>query len=355
MDSTVHYVEMLVRSPRRFFTEQLEVERMLEQKFLTIDMNAAIERHPNLTNGMRWILVNWLNQTVDYHRKSRQTFWLAVTLMDTFLTKVTHEIPVSKFQMLGAIFYWIAAKNEHGSDSPQVQDIVQLLGNMSQEQMEQTETDILGGECMVLNIVCFDVIYPSAASLLDHYFMHCYRADQVGQYDMCCFLLDETTLDIRYNAFSPSERASGAIYASRLLAGEADPWDDSIAKITKVPYNRALTCSQCMFNSILREGMSERSFVFRKYNHAALHRVSAVAWKRTKMLVANNRVPKLVSGAALDSPFSARHTKRLDAKMEIPRQHAPGRIQFPSDGGIDSLCDDKENIIQDKNKNKKGY
>lgn len=324
MEHTVQDVQSVVVSPERLFKEQIEVERALERKFANIDMSSAVARHPNLTVGMRWMLVEWLYQTVEYYGNPRQTFWLAATLLDTFLVTVTHELVVDKLQLLGSIFYWIAAKNEHGYDSPSIEDIVHLLGDMSIKAQNETKKELLDGECMVLNALSFGVIYPSPASLLDHFFLYLNRKTESAgsNYELCCYLLDVTALDVRFNAFSASERAGGALYTARVLTGHKHPWD-SMEQVVQVPYSRILSCSMSLLNCILREESGSKSFMFRKYNRAEHHRVSAIAMKRAKVVIAHrsNQKRPLEENDSISIPRSQRSRGNDEISTENGRVH----------------------------------
>jgi len=326
MEETLQNLKKLAASPQRWLSENLEVERALEKKYSCVDMKAAVSRHPKLTNGMRRILVEWLYQTVEYFDNGRTTFWLTVTLLDTFLSVVKNEVLADKFQMLGSIVYWIASKNENGYDAPTVEDIIQLLGELSDKDTTTARVDIFGGECMVLNVLSFNVLTPSPAILLDHYFLRCCRRDsdtlvsRDTHHALCCFLLDITAMEVRFNEFSPSERASGAVYLSRVMIGKK-PWDEIFANTVKVPVDCVKKCSDAILQVLMREKTSP-SYIHRKFNRTGCYRVAALALKFANCYWTKRANKKRCAGFGSPEPPKKRLTptgKENSEDMKTPQ------------------------------------
>lgn len=67
-----------------------------------------LQKHPEITNGMRVILVDWLVEVVQEYRLSSETLHLAVSYLDSFLS-CTAYVKRGKLQLVGTAALLIAA------------------------------------------------------------------------------------------------------------------------------------------------------------------------------------------------------------------------------------------------------
>lgn len=67
-----------------------------------------LEKHPEITNGMRAILVDWLVKVVQEYRLRSETLHLAVNYLDRFLSCTAH-VKLGKLQLVGTAALLIAA------------------------------------------------------------------------------------------------------------------------------------------------------------------------------------------------------------------------------------------------------
>lgn len=67
-----------------------------------------LERHPEITNGMRVILVDWLVEVVQEYKLRSETLHLAVNYLDRFLS-CTAGVKRGKLQLVGTAALMIAA------------------------------------------------------------------------------------------------------------------------------------------------------------------------------------------------------------------------------------------------------
>ena len=67
-----------------------------------------LQKHPEITNGMRVILVDWLVEVVQDYRFRSETLHLAVNYLDSFLSR-TASVKRGKLQLVGTAALLIAA------------------------------------------------------------------------------------------------------------------------------------------------------------------------------------------------------------------------------------------------------
>lgn len=70
-----------------------------------------LTRHPVLQPRMRAILLDWLNEVTDVYKLHRETFYLAIDLVDRFLS-AEQDVPKQELQLIGITCLFIAAKIE---------------------------------------------------------------------------------------------------------------------------------------------------------------------------------------------------------------------------------------------------
>ena len=69
-----------------------------------------MKKQPDITCGMRAILVDWLVEVADEFGIDPQTFYLTMSITDRFLSSMS--VMRSKLQLIGATSMYIAAKFE---------------------------------------------------------------------------------------------------------------------------------------------------------------------------------------------------------------------------------------------------
>ena len=80
-------------------------------------------KQPDITNGMRAILVDWLVEVVQEFKLEPQTFYLSMSIVDRFLSCMS--VLRSKLQLVGTASIYIAAKFEE-IYPPEIADFVYI-------------------------------------------------------------------------------------------------------------------------------------------------------------------------------------------------------------------------------------
>ena len=86
-----------------------------------------MDEQKDLNASMRSALVNWLVRVHDKFRLRPTVLYLAVSIVDRFLSE--HQTPRSKLELLGCVALFIASKLEM-SDPPVAQDFIDVAGNI---------------------------------------------------------------------------------------------------------------------------------------------------------------------------------------------------------------------------------
>ncbi|KAI9768366.1 MAG: G2/mitotic-specific cyclin [Geoglossum simile] len=175
-----------------------------------------MEDQADLEWKMRGILIDWLIEVHTRFHLLPETLFLAVNIIDRFLS--TKVVQLARLQLVGVTAMFIASKYEEVL-SPHVGNFRHVADDGF------TEQEILSAERFVLSALNYDLSYPNPMNFLrriskaDNYEIH---TRTLGKY-----LLEISLLDHRFMCYQPSHIAAAAMYLSRLIL-ERGEWDASL-------------------------------------------------------------------------------------------------------------------------------
>jgi hypothetical protein len=158
---------------------------------------------------MRQTLVDWLLQVHLQYHLLPETLWIAVNIVDRFLTK--RVVSLVKLQLVGVTAMFVAAKYEEIL-APGVEEFVYVTEN------GYSKEEIFKGERIVLHTLDFKVSqYCSPYSWMR-------KISQADDYDIQTrtlgkFLTEVTLLDHRFLRVKPSLIAAVGMYSARRMLG----------------------------------------------------------------------------------------------------------------------------------------
>lgn len=180
------------------YLKELEISTMANPDY----MNNQTE----LEWKMRGILVDWLLEVHTRFRLLPETLFLAVNIIDRFLS--TKVVQLDRLQLVGVTAMFIASKYEEVL-SPHVQNFRHVADDGF------TEEEILSAERFVLAALNYDLSYPNPMNFLR-------RISKADNYDIQTrtlgkYLLEISCLDHRFIGHPPSQVAAAAMYLARLV------------------------------------------------------------------------------------------------------------------------------------------
>lgn len=192
-------------------------EYLKELEIATMANPDYMESQNELEWKMRGILVDWLLEVHTRFRLLPETLFLAVNIIDRFLS--TKIVQLDRLQLVGVTAMFIASKYEEVL-SPHVQNFRHVADDGF------TEEEILSAERFVLSALNYDLSYPNPMNFLR-------RISKADNYDIQTrtlgkYLLEIGCLDHRFLAHPPSQVAAAAMYLARLVL-ERGPWDSTLA------------------------------------------------------------------------------------------------------------------------------
>lgn len=171
-----------------------------------------MDHQEDLDWSMRGVLIDWLVEVHTRFRLLPETLFLAVNIVDRFLS--SKVVPLDKFQLVGVTAMFIASKYEEVL-SPHVASFVHVADEGF------TVDEVLAAERYTLTALKYDLSYPNPMNFLrriskaDNYDIH---TRTIGKY-----LMEISLLDHRFMSYRQSHIAAASMYLSRLIL-ERGPW-----------------------------------------------------------------------------------------------------------------------------------
>jgi hypothetical protein len=191
-------------------------EYLKELEIATMANPDYMENQNELEWKMRGILVDWLLEVHTRFRLLPETLFLAVNIIDRFLS--AKVVQLDRLQLVGVTAMFIASKYEEVL-SPHVQNFRHVADDGF------TEDEILSAERFVLAALNYDLSYPNPMNFLR-------RISKADNYDIQTrtlgkYLLEIGCLDHRFLAHPPSQVAAASMYLARLVL-DRGPWDATL-------------------------------------------------------------------------------------------------------------------------------
>ncbi|GME60064.1 g2 mitotic-specific cyclin-b [Neofusicoccum parvum] len=191
------------------YLRELEIATMANPDYM--------DNQSELEWKMRGILVDWLLEVHTRFRLLPETLFLAVNIIDRFLSRKV--VQLDRLQLVGVTAMFIASKYEEVL-SPHVQNFRHVADDGF------TEEEILSAERFVLAALDYDLSYPNPMNFLR-------RISKADNYDIQTrtlgkYLLEISCLDHRFIAYPPSQISAAAMYLARLVLDRGE-WDAVLA------------------------------------------------------------------------------------------------------------------------------
>ena len=177
-----------------------------------------MDHQDDLEWKMRGILVDWLIEVHMRFRLLPETLFLAVNIIDRFLSQKV--VPLDKLQLVGITAMFIASKYEEVL-SPHVGNFTHVADDGF------TVDEVLAAERYTLSTLKYDLSYPNPMNFLR-------RISKADNYDIQTrtlgkYLMELSLVDHRFLEYRQSHIAAAAMYLARMIL-ERGPWDNTLTK-----------------------------------------------------------------------------------------------------------------------------
>lgn len=179
-----------------------------------------MDHQDDLEWKMRGILVDWLIEVHMRFRLLPETLFLAVNIIDRFLSQKV--VPLDKLQLVGITAMFIASKYEEVL-SPHVGHFTHVADDGF------TVDEVLAAERYTLSTLNYDLSYPNPMNFLR-------RISKADNYDIQTrtlgkYFTELTLVDHRFLEYTQSHISAAAMYLARLIL-DRGPWDITLTKFS---------------------------------------------------------------------------------------------------------------------------
>ncbi|CEP22879.1 CLB2 [Cyberlindnera jadinii] len=245
-------------------------EYLAKLEIKTLPLATYMEKQIHLTDYMRDELCDWLNAVHLKFRLLPETFFIAINIIDRFLSR--EVVLPQALQLVGTAALFIASKYEE-IYSPSVNHFAHESGCVVE--------DILNAEKYILEVLEFDLSYPNPMNFIR-------RISKADDYDVntrniAKYFIEISVMDVEFIGVRPSLSAAAAMYLSRRLFGK-DEWNGNL-----IYYSGGITESELMpvahqYLKYLVQPVQHESF-FRKYSSKKYLKASIVTRQWAKQLM----------------------------------------------------------------------
>lgn len=187
-------------------------EHLKDLEVATKPNHDYMDHQEDLEWKMRGILVDWLIEVHTRFHLLPETLFLAVNIIDRFLS--TKVVQLDRLQLVGVTAMFIASKYEEVL-SPHVANFRHVADDGF------TEAEILSAERYVLTALNYDLSYPNPMNFLR-------RISKADNYDIQTrtlgkYLMEISLLDHRFMEYLPSHIAAASMFLARSIL-DRGPW-----------------------------------------------------------------------------------------------------------------------------------
>ncbi|KAL1843145.1 hypothetical protein VTJ49DRAFT_2895 [Mycothermus thermophilus] len=211
----------------------------------------------------RGILIDWLVEVHTRFHLLPETLFLAVNIVDRFLSEKV--VQLDRLQLVGITAMFIASKYEEVL-SPHIANFRHIADDGF------TEAEILSAERFVLATLNYDLSYPNPMNFLR-------RISKADNYDIESrtfgkYLMEIGLLDHRLMGYRPSHIAAAAMYLARLILDRGE-WDETLSYYAGYTEEEILPVVLLMIDYMARPVIHEA--FFKKYASKKFLKASIIA------------------------------------------------------------------------------
>jgi len=213
-----------------------------------------MSKQPDITFGMRSILVDWLVEVGEEYKLHAETLFLAVSYVDRFLSFMS--VQRSKLQLVGTACMFVAAKYEE-IYPPDVGEFVYITDDT------YNKKQVLRMEHLVLKVLDFNL-----AVVTPHFFLTSFsKAAASGEREvaLAAYLAELMLLDAEtYLTYASDRRAAAAVALARHTLGQP-AWPEAAAKVSGLDVEDFKECLIQLHETFTKAPESQQQAIREKY------------------------------------------------------------------------------------------
>ncbi|XP_049876546.1 G2/mitotic-specific cyclin-B3 isoform X2 [Pectinophora gossypiella] len=250
----------------------MDIFNYLKTRERLFPIDDYLQRMKGITSWMRALLVDWMVEVQESFELNHETLYLAVKLVDLFLTRSTQNKPENEhltkeeLQLLGASALFISSKFDERIP-PLVDDFLYICDGA------YTLSQLLKMEMNILRVIDFDLGIPLSYRFLRRY-ARCARVS-MPTLTLARFVLEQCLLEYGLVGYSDSKMAAAALYLA-LRMKSLGHWTPTLQYYTGYSVKDLLPVALAQNAVLHKKPKSAISTVRNKYSHTIFFEVAKV-------------------------------------------------------------------------------
>ncbi|XP_013401276.1 G2/mitotic-specific cyclin-B3 [Lingula anatina] len=236
-----------------------EYYKQREEKFM---VSGYLDKQSHLTTNMRAILVDWLVEVQENFELNHETLYLAVKLVDLYLTKV--EVTRENLQLVGSTAMFIAAKFDERVP-PALDDFLYICDDAYNRE------ELVGMEMSILKTVDFDLGVPLSYSFLRR-FAKCARAP-MNILTLARYILETSLMDYQFIQYKDSEMAAACLLLA-LKMKKTGEWSKTMIYYTGYNIEHLMPIAVALNTMLTSPSHKNLNTIKSKYSHSVFFEVA---------------------------------------------------------------------------------
>ncbi|XP_051155373.1 G2/mitotic-specific cyclin-B3 [Leptopilina boulardi] len=245
----------------------MDIFNYLKEREKIFPIGDYMEKQICLSRWMRSLLVDWMVEVQESFELNHETLYLAVKLVDLYLTKVT--VGKETLQLLGAASLFIASKFDERIP-PMVEDFLYICDGA------YTQKELLRMEMNILKIVDYDLGIPLSYRFLRRY-ARCAKVS-MPTLTLARYILEYSLMDYATIMFSDSKMAAAALFLA-LQMKDLSGWTPTLEYYTGYALSELKEVVLALNEGLLRKHKEALATVRNKYSHKIFFEVAKVPLK----------------------------------------------------------------------------
>uniref|UniRef100_A0A8C5RY56 Cyclin A1 n=1 Tax=Laticauda laticaudata TaxID=8630 RepID=A0A8C5RY56_LATLA len=213
-----------------------------------------MRKQPDITSGMRAILVDWLAEVGEEYKLQTETLFLAVNYLDRFLSCMS--VLRGKLQLVGTAAILLAAKYEE-IYPPEVEEFVYITDDT------YSKKQLLRMEHLLLKVLAFDLTVPTINQFLLQYLQRhsvSLKTENFARYIAELSLLEADP----FLKYLPSQMAAAA-YCLANYTVNRHFWPETLAAFTGYSLSEIVPCLSDLHKACLDAPHRQQQAIREKY------------------------------------------------------------------------------------------
>ncbi|XP_033207711.1 G2/mitotic-specific cyclin-B3 [Belonocnema kinseyi] len=245
----------------------MDIFNYLKEREEAFPIGDYMEKQVCLSRWMRSLLVDWMVEVQESFELNHETLYLAVKLVDLYLTKVT--VGKEALQLLGTASLFIASKFDERIP-PMVEDFLYICDGAYQTR------ELLRMEMNILKIVDFDLGIPLSYRFLRRY-ARCAKVS-MPTLTLARYILEYSLMDYATIGFSDSKMAAVSLFLA-LQMKDLGSWNPTLEYYTGYSIAELKDIVVIVNEGLHRKHKEALATIRNKYSHKIFFEVAKVPLK----------------------------------------------------------------------------